>query len=178
MSDDLKKTSKHLSYLLRHKPESIGLELDSNGWANVAQLLLLTDISQDTLEEVVFTNDKQRFAFSPDGKMIRANQGHSVGGVELALNPTPPPEVLYHGTVSKFMESIQEQGLMKMNRHHVHLSATIDTAANVGSRRGKPIVLNINASVMADEGFNFYLSNNGVWLTDEVPVKYIDIETL
>ena len=174
MEKELKKTSKYLSYLLRHKPDSIGLKLDDSGWAPIEDLLNLTGITREVLDEVVFTNDKQRFAFSPDGKRIRANQGHSVSGVELDLAPRQPPDTLYHGTVEKFLAAIRESGLQKMERHHVHLSATMDTARNVGSRRGKPVVLVINAAQMHNEGIEFYLSANGVWLTEIVPYKYVE----
>ena len=176
MIKNLKKVSKYLSYLLRHEPESIGLVLNDNGWVSVEDLLSRTEISQQLLEEVVFTNDKQRFAFSADGKMIRANQGHSVKGVQLALESQAPPDILYHGTAAKFIDSIREKGLQKMERHHVHLSATIETATNVGSRHGKPVVLVVNAAQMYGDGIGFYLSNNGVWLTDEVLYWYIESE--
>lgn len=173
MSKQLKKVSKYLSFLLRHQPESIGLVLDEQGWASVEDLLNLTDIDRPLLEEVVFTNDKQRFAFSSDGLKIRANQGHSLEGVELELAALEPPDRLYHGTVERFLESILEQGLRKMDRHHVHLSATIDTAKNVGSRRGKPVVLIVDAQLMAAKGRQFFLSANGVWLVDSVPAEYL-----
>ena len=176
MSKNLKKISKYLSYLLRHEPESIGLKLDSHGWALVDDLLSLTDIERDVLEEVVFTNEKQRFAFSADGRSIRANQGHSINGLDLGLEVQTPPEVLYHGTVEKFIESIRKHGLQKIDRNHVHLSATTDTAKNVGSRRGKPIILVVNATQMHSDGIKFYLSANGVWLVDAVPYKYIERE--
>lgn len=169
----LKKISKKLSAVLRHKPESIGLKLDSAGWASVDSLLSKVGISREVLEEVVLTNDKKRFSFSDDGLMIRANQGHSVQGVDLKLQPETPPDTLYHGTVERFADSIRSEGLKKMSRHHVHLSATKETALNVGSRRGKPILLTIDARAMQKTGYKFYLSANGVWLTDHVPARYI-----
>jgi putative RNA 2'-phosphotransferase len=173
MSKSLRETSKFLSYVLRHKPESVGLTLDAQGWARVDELIEKTNISPDMLEEVVSTNDKQRFAFSDDGLKIRANQGHTVQNVELQLEKVCPPDHLYHGTVDKFMESIKAQGLSKMARHHVHLTASVETAKNVASRRGKPVILVIDAALMHKEGIPFYLSNNGVWLTDSVPSCYI-----
>jgi putative RNA 2'-phosphotransferase len=183
MTSETTKTSKFLNYILRHKPDAVGIELDSSGWVDVHELLKAANtfgrnISRSELEEVVFTNDKQRFALSPDGRRIRANQGHSIQNIELELKPVDPPEALYHGTVSKFMDSIREAGIQKMNRQHVHLSATIETAITVGSRRGKPIVLFVNAGKMSKDGYKFYLSANGVWLTDTVPWKYVSEESL
>lgn len=175
MENAKQKVSKSLSFILRHDPQSIGLTLDPAGWARVTDLLKLTGIKRGALEEVVFNNDKQRFAFSPDGKMIRANQGHSVAGVNLKLQPQTPPEKLYHGTVGRSLDSIYVNGLQKMARHHVHLSATEGTAQNVGSRRGHPIVLSVDALAMTQDGFVFYLSANGVWLTDHVPKRYLFI---
>jgi putative RNA 2'-phosphotransferase len=178
MNKDLKNKSKYLSYLLRHEPESIGLELDESGWASIDQLVALTDLTRPIIDEVVFTNDKQRFAFSSDGEMIRANQGHSVQGVSVGFESITPPDQLYHGTVEKFLNNIRVEGLRKMDRHHVHLSATIETAKNVGSRRGKPIILIVDSASMSADGFEFYLSANGVWLTDNVPEKYIQYQGL
>ena len=130
------------------------------------------NLNRALLDEVVFTNDKQRFAYSADGLSIRANQGHSVD-IELALKPTTPPDTLYHGTATRFIESIKEQGLIKKQRQHVHLSAIHETAVSVGQRHGKPIVLSINSKQMDKDGHLFYLSNNGVWLTDCVQVEYL-----
>ena len=178
MDKDLTSKSKYLSYLLRHKPESIGLELDEAGWVLVDQIIALTELTHPIIEEIVFTNDKQRFAFSSDGRKIRANQGHSVQGVDIGYEMRTPPDMLYHGTVEKFLDSIRSDGLQKMARHHVHLSATIDTAKNVGSRRGKPVVLVVDSASMHADGFEFYLSANGVWLTDCVPTKYIQTDAL
>ncbi len=177
MSKNLKRTSKFLSLVLRHKPEVIDLSLDANGWADIGALLFAAQrhghpLTKDLLDEVVFTNDKQRFAYSPDGSKIRANQGHSVT-VNLELELTKPPLVLYHGTVAKFLESIRVSGLEKRNRQHVHLSATVETARRVGARRGEPVVLSVDARTMHEEGYLFYLSANGVWLTEVVPPVYI-----
>ena len=177
MKSDLKKISKFLSYVLRHKPEAIGIQLDSEGWIEVDKLINAAKndnvkLSKAILDEVVFTNDKQRFTYSPDGLLIRANQGHSVN-VKLALKPAVPPDTLFHGTASRFVESIKRKGLIKKQRQHVHLSSLEDTAITVGNRHGRPIVLTINSKQMHDDGFLFYLSKNGVWLTETVPVEYI-----
>lgn len=177
MSNASVKTSKFLSLVLRHAPETIGLELDANGWVDVDELLAACSangrrLSIDVLEEVVFTNDKQRFAFSEDGRHIRANQGHSVE-VDLALQPTLPPAMLFHGTATRFLDAIRAEGLRKMSRQHVHLSSTEDQARRVGARHGKPIVLTVNAQAMAAASTMFYISANGVWLTDAVPVEFL-----
>lgn len=173
------KQSKFLSLVLRHKPEVIGIALDRAGWVPVKTLLSQLkhfgrDMTPDELKELVETNDKKRFSFSEDGKKIRANQGHSVE-VQLQYAESEPPEVLYHGTVSKYLDAIYDNGLQKMNRHHVHLSQDIETATKVGSRRGKPIILVIDSEAMYKDGYKFYLSENGVWLTDHVPSKYFAI---
>jgi len=177
MKPDLNKISKFLSYVLRHKPEAIGIKLNKEGWIGVDEFITAANkdgnnLNRALLDEVVFTNDKQRFAYSADGLSIRANQGHSVD-IELALEPTSPPDILYHGTATRFIESIKEQGLIKKQRQHVHLSALQETAVSVGQRHGKPIVLSINSKQMYEDGHLFYLSNNGVWLTDFVPLNYI-----
>jgi len=169
--------SRFLSLVLRHKPQEIGLQLDAQGWADVAELIEKAAVAgkiftaQD-LEEIVATNDKQRFAYNEGRTRIRASQGHSIE-VELQLDTVTPPEQLYHGTVQKFLQAIQSQGLRKMNRHHVHMSRDRTTAEKVGERRGEAIILTINSGDMSREGFEFYLSANGVWLTDHIPVKYI-----
>lgn len=175
---DTKNISKFLSLVLRHSPETIALELDKNGWANVDELISKCnqfgkELDFDLLEEVLVTNDKKRFAFNEDLSKIRANQGHSID-VELDLNESQPTDFLYHGTVEKFIDSIKKDGLQKMSRQYVHLSKDIETATKVGSRRGKPIVLRINAPKMFENGCKFYLSENNVWLTDNVPVEYIE----
>ena len=166
-----------MSLVLRHKPEQLGLRLDENGWVEVSELLAAMcsqglDVDADLLEEVVRENDKQRFAFNEDKTRIRANQGHSVE-VDVELEETLPPDFLYHGTVEKFLDLIRESGLKKMSRQHVHLSAEIETASNVGSRRGKPVILKIKSAQMVQDGYPFFLSANGVWLTDNVPPRYI-----
>lgn len=175
----IKGISKFLSYILRHHPEAIGLELDEEGWVDVHELMAKskTDysvITREILDIVVSTNEKKRFAFNEDRSKIRASQGHSID-IELNLETQQPPEFLYHGTVEKFLETIKAEGLKKMNRQHVHLSAEKETAVNVGSRRGQPIVLVINSGEMHQNGHYFYLSANGVWLTDHVPVEFINL---
>ena len=177
MPDPHIKISKFLSLILRHAPEKIGLRLDANGWVAVDELLNAakahgTVISRDLLDRIVFGNDKQRFALSPDGLRIRANQGHSVP-VDLELTPTEPPPVLYHGTATHFLPSIRSQGLQRMRRQHVHLSGTRAQAYRVGARHGRSIVLEIDAKGMGDTGHLFFLSANGVWLTEFVPISFI-----
>lgn len=174
---DIKSISKFLSLILRHNPEKIKLTLDAHGWADVATLLNQCRahgkrLTFAELETVVAENDKQRFSFNEDKTQIRANQGHSLE-VSLDLPLATPPEFLYHGTVPKFMQQIRANGLKKMNRHHVHLSTNLDTAENVGNRRGVATILTIRSGQMHRDGIPFYLSVNGVWLTEEVPAKYI-----
>jgi putative RNA 2'-phosphotransferase len=171
--------SKFLSLVLRHDPERIGIVLDEAGWTDVAALLAAAaahgvPITRGELDEIVATSDKQRFALSPDGTRIRANQGHSVE-VELGLAPAVPPERLFHGTVARFVESIRELGILKGARHHVHLSADEDTAKRVGGRRGAPVVLGVRAGEMARAGHVFYRSDNGVWLVDHVPAAFVEL---
>lgn len=173
-----KKKSKFLSLVLRHQPDTIGIELDESGWVNVDVLMsALTrhnkGMSRAILEEVVSTNDKQRFSFNEDGTRIRANQGHSVD-IELGYEPATPPETLYHGTPQQFVENIAEQGLQKMNRHHVHLHVDVETSTAVGQRRGKPVLLKIRALDMHQAGHEFFVTPNDVWLTDHVPTEYIE----
>jgi len=171
--------SKLLSKILRHQPDLIGIQLDENGWVEVSTLLqnlekYQTQISFEQLKEVVDTNSKKRFSFNDDFSKIRANQGHSIE-VDLALQTQTPPDILYHGTVEKNLDSIFEKGLSKMNRHHVHLSADTETAQKVGMRHGKPIILTIKSKKMYDQGYVFYLSENQVWLTDNVPSEFIQL---
>lgn len=178
MTVNLVRMSKFLSLVLRHKPEEIGLSLDPNGWADVDELIRLanergTPLTRTVLQQVVAENDKKRFALSDDGLRIRASQGHSVD-IDLALSPSAPPETLYHGTASRFIDSIRTSGLHSANRQHVHLSLDVPSAIKVGQRHGKPIVLVVKAGAMAAAGHTFFLSANGVWLTEKVPVEYID----
>lgn len=175
---DLIRTSKFLSRVLRHQPEQIGLTLDEQGWADVAELLRLANahgraLTRELLEEVVAQNDKQRYAFSADGQRIRANQGHSIQ-IDLGLAPQTPPEVLYHGTAAHSRTSILAQGLLPRTRQHVHLSADVETAVKVGRRHGQPIVLIIQTGQMHRAGHLFYRSENGVWLTAAVPPQFIE----
>jgi len=169
--------SKYLSLVLRHDPAAAGVTLDAEGWVGVDELLAGAarhgfSFTRAELEEVVQTNEKQRFAFSVDSQRIRASQGHSVS-VELGLTPETPPEVLYHGTVDRFLSSIMDQGLDKRSRQYVHLSPDVETATRVGSRRGQPVILKIAAANMHSDGFRFFCSANGVWLTERVPPQYI-----
>ena len=171
------KISKFLSLVLRHEPGAAGISLDANGWVAVDALLNGCGknrfaISIEELREVVATNSKKRFSFSDDGTMIRANQGHSVE-VDLDYKPMVPPAQLFHGTATRFLESIRTHGLLKQQRHHVHLSAEIATAVNVGQRHGKPVVLTVKAAEMHAEGLTFYRSANGVWLTDAVAARFL-----
>lgn len=177
MTSDLVRTSKFLSLILRHKPQEIGLMLDENGWADVDELIRLanrhgTRLSRALVDRVVADNDKQRFALSDDGQRIRANQGHSVA-IDLALPPTQPPELLYHGTAAHSVDSIRSGGLRSAGRRHVHLSPDAATATRVGQRHGRPVVLVIRARDMVAEGHEFFRSDNGVWLTERVPAKFI-----
>jgi putative RNA 2'-phosphotransferase len=177
----LKKASKFLSYVLRHAPEAIGLKMDERGWASVEHLLTCANasgrrLSRELLLDVVRTNDKQRFALSEDGLSIRASQGHSVA-VNLDLKAQLPPDTLFHGTARRSVTSILQDGLQPMNRQHVHLSLDYETAVKVGQRHGKPVVLKIDAKAMHEQGHVFFLSDNGVWLTEVVPVEYLVLST-
>ncbi|MDB5243489.1 MAG: phosphotransferase KptA/Tpt1 [Spirosoma sp.] len=175
---EARRLSKFLSLVLRHKPDQLGISLDANGWTDVDTLLtkLKTKgfrIDRDQLQYVVETNNKKRFAFSLDEKQIRANQGHSVA-VDLGYLQQQPPQFLYHGTATQFLDLILVEGLKKMGRHHVHLSIDDQTARSVGSRHGRPVVLLVKAGDMAADGHVFYQTDNGVWLTNYVPVAYIE----
>jgi putative RNA 2'-phosphotransferase len=176
--DHLESASKTLSRVLRHRPDTVGVTLDQHGWCLVDDLLAGlaatgTVVSREELQTIVETNNKRRFALSEDGTRIRANQGHSVEGVELQLTKRAPPSVLYHGTVRKNMAAIMKQGLLPMNRHHVHLSADAATAVAVGGRRGPPVILIVDAFRMHRDGHRFYISENGVWLTEKVPAGFL-----
>src|SRR5687767_14309103 len=177
MSDPHKHKSKFLSLVLRHEPQRAGIHLDESGWVAVDALLdgcrrAGQVISTEELKEIVRTSDKQRFALSDDGSRIRANQGHSVE-VELGYEPAVPPEVLYHGTAEKYLAAIRREGLQKRARHDVHLSPTAQTASAVGQRHGRLVLLEVAAGQMHRDGIAFYWTPNSVWLTDEVPVRYI-----
>jgi len=173
------KTSKFLSLVLRHKPETIGLKLDSSGWVEVDELLTCLHrhgrkLTREQLNIVVETCEKQRFAISEDGRRIRASQGHSIE-IELGYEPAEPPPFLFHGTARKNLAAILEKGLVKRGRHHVHLSLDYETATKVGQRHGKPVVLTVKAAAMRQAGFEFFCSANGVWLTECVPSEYLSL---
>jgi len=170
------KISKFLSYVLRHQPESIGLTLDKNGWANVADILENSKLrlSFEELKYVVANNDKQRFSFNDDLTLIKANQGHTAN-VELEFQPVIPPDMLYHGTAQHFLKAIQQKGLLKGQRHHVHLSKDIQTASKVGQRHGQLIILMIDSKKMQYDGHQFYLSDNHIYLVDKVPTNYLTV---
>lgn len=179
--DREQQASKFLSLVLRHKPEEIGIFLDAQGWTNVQTLLHQlanhnSTISLSELESIVENSDKRRFAFNDNHTRIRASQGHSIE-IELGYTAKKPPGLLYHGTATRFLDSILADGLRKESRHHVHLSPDADTAHNVGSRHGKPIVLTIQSADMATQGYLFYQSENGVWLTEAVPKEFITYES-
>lgn len=174
---ELTRISKILSYHLRHRPDELGLTLEPGGWVAVDEFLAALArnsmaITRAELEAVVARNNKRRFALDETGTRIRASQGHSVD-VDLELEPTPPPAVLYHGTSDRALAGIEREGLKKMRRHHVHLSADVATARNVGARHGPPVVLAVNAAAMQAAGFVFYRSANGVWLVDKVPPAFL-----
>ena len=175
----LVKISKYLSKHLRHQPERLGLQMEAGGWVNVEDLLAACrrnnfPISLDELTEVVERNDKRRFSFDETGTKIRANQGHSVE-VDLQLKPSAPPDVLFHGTNKKNVSVILKHGLLKMARHHVHLSTDEKTARSVGGRRGKPVIFAVDAAAMRGEDYEFFVSANGVWLVETVPPKFLRV---
>ena len=173
----LRETSKFISLILRHKPETIGITLDEHGWANVDELIeginKTHPFTMVELEEIVRTDDKQRYSFNDDKTLIRANQGHSIP-VDVELEEVYPPEYLYHGTGEKYVPSIDAQGLIPKSRLYVHLSSDVQTAKKVGSRHGRPVIYQIDCTRMVKDGFLFYLSANHVWLTKEVPVRYLN----
>ena len=169
-------TSRYMSLILRHKPETIGISLDEHGWANVDELITgiakTHEFNMDILEEIVRTDNKQRYSFNADKTLIRANQGHSIS-VDVELDKVQQPEELWHGTGEKYVNSIDAQGLIPKSRLYVHLSKDEDTAVKVGQRHGRPVLYIVKSGEMYREGYKFYLSKNGVWLTKEVPVKYL-----
>ena len=173
----LKETSKFMSLILRHKPEAIGIRLDEHGWANVDELIAgiaeTREFDMEMLEEIVRTDSKQRYSFNDDKTLIRANQGHSVS-VDVELDELEPPAELWHGTGEKYVRFIDKQGLIPKSRLYVHLSKDSETAMQVGQRHGKPVLYMVKAGEMYQDGYRFYLSKNGVWLTKEVPVKYLE----
>ena len=171
---ELKARSKFLSYILRHKPETLDLTMDPQGWVAIDQIIVSSTqpVSHDQILEIARSNSKQRFAISADGQSIRANQGHSIP-IDLGLPACEPPEILYHGTALANLAPILAHGLNRQARHHVHLSPDTETARNVGMRHGKPVVLMVKASQMHQAGFEFLLTQNGVWLCDAVPPEYL-----
>lgn len=173
----LKETSKFMSLILRHKPETIGISLDEHGWANVDDLIAgiakTCEFDMEMLEKIVRTDNKQRYSFNDDKTLIRANQGHSIN-VDVELDELEPPTELWHGTGEKYVNSIDKQGLIPKSRLYVHLSKDRETAVQVGQRHGKPVLYMVKAGAMYQDGYPFYLSKNGVWLTKEVPVKYLE----
>lgn len=176
MKQDNKETSKYISLILRHKPEVIGITLDEHGWANVDELIegvsRTHKLDMAILEQIVAEDEKQRYSFNEDKTLIRANQGHSIP-VDVELEEQQPPEILYHGTGEKYVASIGAQGLIPKSRLYVHLSRDEETANKVGSRHGKPVIYKVNSGDMYRDGYKFFCSVNGVWLTNEVPVKYL-----
>ena len=173
----LKETSKYISLILRHKPDVIGITLDEHGWANVDELIAGVSkthpLNMATLEQIVAEDEKQRYSFNEDKTLIRANQGHSIP-VDVELEEKEPPEILFHGTGEKYVDSINKEGLIPKSRLYVHLSANEDTALKVGQRHGKPVIFKVKSGKMHRDGFKFYCSVNGVWLTKSVPVEYLE----
>lgn len=179
MARDKIQTSKFLSLVLRHRPEHIGLMLDESGWADVGQLIERAAahgvvLTRELIVEIVAGSDKQRFALDAAGGRIRANQGHSVD-IDLGLEPTEPPAILFHGTATRTVPAIRSEGLKPGNRQHVHLSRDEATAIKVGQRHGRPVVLRVFAGKMWEQGAPFYCSANGVWLTPAVPPEFIEL---
>ena len=173
----LKETSKYISLILRHKPDVIGITLDEHGWANVDELITGVSkthpLNMSMLEQIVAEDEKQRYSFNEDKTLIRANQGHSIP-VDVELEEKEPPEILFHGTGEKYVDSISKEGLIPKSRLYVHLSADEETAVKVGQRHGKPVVFKVKSGEMHRNGFKFYCSVNGVWLTKSVPVEYLE----
>lgn len=182
MSKHLNETSKFLSFVLRHEPQAVGITLDSEGWADVEALIAGANqsgkpLSRELIQQVVDTSDKKRFSLSEDGQRIRAAQGHSTNTVAITYPEREPPEFLYHGTATRFLESIRKEGLKPGERQYVHLSEDEQTAISVGQRYGKPVVLKIEALRMHQQGFKFFQAENGVWLTSHVPSGFMKSES-
>ena len=176
-----KKLSRFLALVLRHKPEVIGIKLDKHGWAKMSELIIGIRnsgraISREQLEELVRNCDKQRFVISEDGRLIRANQGHSID-IDLQLKASKPPDILFHGTIGSFMGDIWSNGIIPMSRQYVHLSTDEQTALQISNRRrGKAVIISVDALSMYKEGFDFYCSDNGVWLVHFVPSEFITVK--
>ena len=174
----MRNTSKFISLILRHKPETVGISLDEHGWADIQELIEGVNradghfLNMDVLEEIVRTDEKQRYSFNEVHTLIRANQGHSIP-VDVEPEEKTPPDILWHGTGEKYVSSIDVQGLIPKSRLYVHLSADIPTAKKVGGRHGKPVIYEIDCRKMAEDGYRFYLSVNHVWLTKAVPPRYL-----
>ena len=174
----MESTSRFISLILRHKPEVIGITLDEHGWADVRDLIDGVNqaeghfLDKEILEEIVRTDEKQRYSFNDDHTLVRANQGHSIP-VDVELEEKIPPEILWHGTGEKYVVSIDEHGLIPKSRLYVHLSSDVETAKKVGSRHGKPVIYQVDCRKMTEDGFLFYLSANKVWLTRKVPAQYL-----
>lgn len=173
-----KKISRKLALVLRHRPEVFNLQPDGQGWCEVEAVLAGfcnsgEHVTRDMLGQVVMNCDKQRYAFSEDGRYIRANQGHSIP-VELGYRQATPPDILYHGTATRYLGPILREGLRKGNRHHVHLSADRETAAKVGRRHGKVAILRVDSRAMQEAGYAFFRSANGVWLAEHVPEQFLE----
>ena len=174
----MRNTSKFISLILRHNPQVIGISLDEHGWADVQDLIEGINrteghsLDMDTLDEIVRTDEKQRYSFNEDHSLIRANQGHSIP-VDVELEEKTPPDILWHGTGQKYVSSIDVQGLIPKSRLYVHLSSDMETARKVGSRHGRPVIYQVECRKMTEDGYRFFLSANRVWLTKEVPVEYL-----
>ncbi len=178
-NQDYTEMSKFLSYVLRHNPGELALSVDAEGWVVLDELIEKSKkkgftFTKQIIEAILAESSKKRFAFSQDGKKIRALQGHSTPLVDIKYEEIKPPQILYHGTAQKFLSTIREQGLKAGSRHYVHLSATHDVAKEVGHRHGKAVVLSIQSLDMHDKGFKFFQAENGVWLTERVPVEFIE----
>lgn len=174
----LDEISKFLSYILRHEPQSIGLQLDTEGWVKIDCLIAGAAkeeriLDRELILSIVSSSDKNRFSITNDAQYIRAVQGHSTKSVDLQHIEKDPPKFLYHGTATRFLESIRQQGLIAGRRHHVHLSQDRTTAVAVGQRYGKPEVLKVEALRMHQQGFKLFQAENDVWLTNHVPNYFI-----
>lgn len=180
MKDKNTRMSRFISLVLRHNPGAAHLQLDEHGWAEVDELIEGMNregkhIDREILEQIVAADEKKRYSFSADHNLIRANQGHSIP-VDVELKPVVPPEILFHGTAQRFLDSIKAEGLKRQSRLYVHLSSDEATAKKVGARHGKGVVLKVYAKRLYDTGMQFYLSENGVWLCKYVPIEYIEFD--
>ena len=179
---NLTKVSKKLSYMLRHSTEPLYISLD-NGWADTAGIIRALkekypEVNTDVLEQIVSEDEKGRYSFNEDHTKIRANQGHSIPGVRIEMEQPEPPEFLYHGTATRFLDVIMKEGLKPMSRQYVHISSDMDTAVQTGKRHGKPVVLVIRAKDLVGDGHPLYRSSNGVWLAESVPTEYFSVKNM